>query len=456
MVSYIYKAIMFPKANTDFNLDRHLLVFLQSTPFFAELSRHIAKVPTRAIPTAAVAYNPKDDEFTLFWNPEFFSKLSNSEICGVLTHEFYHLVFGHISVRRKTPPRTWNIATDCAINSIILQSAGKSRNESDEPGSRALPKGCLIPGEKLQLPEGGRELTESETAAFEHFSNLIESFPTMQASEFYFNKLIEDKKNNPDKYPQPGDGEGEGEGIPGADSIDDHSGWDDIDDEKREYIEGKVRSLVEKAQRHADGKSNGWGNIPAELQGEIRRSVSNVVNWRSVLKQFIGSMSRGERSTSIKRINRRYPYIHPGIKRAHTARLLIAIDQSGSVDDEQLGSFFSELGSLTKRTTVDILPFDCSADIKDMFEWKKGTHPKLERVRGGGTDFNAPTAIVNDVKNRGKWDGFLILTDGECGAPDSSRVKRGWVLSKGHELLFETSELKVYVDETKQMTGAWR
>jgi predicted metal-dependent peptidase len=136
--------------------------------------------------------------------------------------------------------------------------------------------------------------------------------------------------------------------------------------------------------------------------------------------------------------------------------LCIAIDQSGSVDDTQLQSFFSELGTLTKRVTVDILPFDCDADEKDIFEWRKGTTPALKRVRGGGTDFNAPTTLINDAKNRGRWDGFLIMTDGMCSAPGPSRVKRGWVLSKGNKLEFSSTELQVFLDDSKPMTGAWR
>ena len=41
------------------NLDRHLISFLQDNPFFAELSRHIQKVPTKDLPTAGVTFNDK-------------------------------------------------------------------------------------------------------------------------------------------------------------------------------------------------------------------------------------------------------------------------------------------------------------------------------------------------------------------------------------------------------------
>jgi predicted metal-dependent peptidase len=435
---------MFSQTETDFSLDRHLISFLQDSPFFAELSRYIRKVPTDDIPTAAVAYDPKFDDLTLYWNPEFFRGMTDQEIRGVLTHEYYHLVFRHISERRKTPAKMWNVATDLAINSII---SGHS--------NMALPDGCLMPGVFPKAPEG-REWTKEEKDAMP-IAALIASFPKDQASEWYFEKLkdkVEEERKKGDNsggIPHP-----DGDPMGGLDSFDDHSAWDEIPEEMKDLVAGKVANAVEKAVKHADSQANGWGNIPAELRDAIRKSVTNIVDWRSVLRQFIGGIARGERTTTIKRINKRYPYIAPGTKRGYVAKLLIAIDQSGSVDDAQLALFFSELSSLTKKVSVTILPFDCAADLRDAFEWKKGTKVEAKRVRGGGTDFNAPTKVANDPKNRGRWDGMLILTDGECSAPGPSRVKRGWVVSPGRKLEFSTNELTITLDPTPKKTGAWR
>lgn len=456
---------MYSICDTEFNLEKHLIVFLQESPFYAELSRHIRKQSTKDLPTAGVTFNKETDELVLLWNPEFFESLSNGEIKGVLLHEFNHLIFGHLAARRREPHKTWNIATDLAINSLIVSQAG-SRRDDDRQDSRVLPREGLIPGQRPYMDaEMLAKAKPEHRAAYEQFADIIASFPMLQTSEWYFFKLQEEAQKNS------GDSEQEkavrrllgGEGddgdmviVIGGDSMDNHDGWDNIPEEMRPYVEGRIKAVLEKAVNHADQQANGWGNMPVSVQAEIRRSISNVVNWRSVLRQFVGSLVRGERTTSIKRINRRYPYIHPGVKRGYTAKLAIAIDQSGSVDDVQLTSFFAELSSLTKRVSVDILPFDTHIDPKDVFEWKKGANPPVKRVRGGGTDFNAPTNFVNDPKNRGKWDGLLIMTDGECSAPDVSRVKRGWVLSKGHKLMFDTNELQVFVDDSKPMSGAWR
>lgn len=494
---------MFSQCETDYNLDRHLIAFLQDTPFFAEMSRYIRKVPTMDLPTAGVAFDQQFDDITMYWNPEFFASLTDAEVRGVLVHEFYHLIFQHISSRLKKPAKMWNVATDLAINSIIVTGENKAI---------ALPKGGLIPGQFPTAP-GEEPLTKEQKAAMP-MATLIESFPHGEASEWYFDRLKEKADQTQQQMqqncPVHGNGKGNNQGQPsesqgdsqnkqdksdkgnkagkkkdkqeasggdqhGAghehaeagekctcggegwlDSMDDHSGWEQIPEELREKVKGQVSNIVEKAVRTADGQANGWGNIPAALREEIRKSVIHVVDWRNVLRNFVGSLERGNSTTTMKRINKRYPYIHPGKKRGYAAKLLVAVDQSGSVSDQMLSLFFGELASLTKRVSVTILPFDYTVADKDMVEWKKGTNPDIKRVRAGGTDFEAPTRFANDPKNRGRWDGMLVLTDGECSKPGPSRIKRGWVLGQGCHLHFPTDEITITLDPNPQKSGAWR
>lgn len=454
----------------DYNFARHLIPFMQECPFYAEISRHVQKRLTYDVPTAAVSFDAKTDELVMWINPCFAGGgtyktrsgkevteegLSNSEIQGVITHEFDHLVYGHLGARRRDPADTDNIAKDLAINSLIVQRFKAPRDLEPGQTARPLPRLALIPGQRPWVdPRHLDAMTPERKKALEHFSDLIEKFPPAKASEWYFNRLLEDQKKNPDKWPKNAKGEIEIVLCP----MDDHDGWDDeseVSQQEQEYIEGRIKAIIEKAVRHADSQ-DGWGNIPAELRDEIRRSVSTIINWRAVLRQFVGSLVRGQRTTTIKRINKRYPYIHPGVKRGYTAKLIIAIDESGSVSDEMLNMFFSELDTLTRKVDITLLHFDCHCTVKDLYEWRKGTRPKLNRVRGGGTDFNAPTNFVNDPKNRGRWDGLLIMTDGQAPAPGPSRIKRGWVLGQGCKLDFASDETQIFLTKDTQVRGAWR
>ena len=482
--------------DVNFNLDKLLIQFLSENAYYAELSRHIRKIPSKDLPTAAVAFDMHRDELTLYWNPEFMKSLTEAQVKGVLKHEFLHLTFLHISARRKQPPQMWNIATDLAINSLI--------NNGNPNDTTHLPEFTLMPGRWFKHPDG-REMTKDEKSAAP-IASLIASMSQNQASEWYFSKLMEtasqmkcpacgkklmsssgDKQdsssggNGDNQNQDPGDkqeGSGcngdheEGEGHSHGDgknpcpvcgsidewinSWDDHGGWDQIPEDMREYVENRIKNVIEKATKHADQQANGWGDIPAEMRDAIRRSVSNIVNWRTVLRQFVGMLMRGASRNSIKKISRKYPYVHPGRTRGYTAKLLISIDQSGSVGDDMLETFFAELGSLTKMTSIDVLPFDCAANEKDIFSWKKGQRPDLKRVKCGGTDFDAPNAIVNDPKNRGRWDGHIVLTDGQAPQPTSSRIKRAWILGKGQKLYFNSDELQIHLDDQPIISGPWR
>ncbi len=460
---------MWKSCESDYNLSRHLIPFLQDVPFYAEISRHITKRFSTDVGTLGVCFDPKEDELSLVVNPYFMGGgtyevkkdnkiitvteegLTNWETRGCLTHEFDHVTFGHLNARRWDPADHSNIAQDLAINSLIVAHAGKPRDLRDgEPIPRPLPKCALIPGQRPWLdPDKFETLKDFQKKASTELCDFIEAQPPLKSSEYYFMKLQEHAKK---KGYKPGDAEA----VVG--SMDDHNGWDGVPEDMREYVEGRVKSIIEKAVRHADSQSEGWGNIPADIREEIRRSISTVVNWRQVLRQFVGSLVRGKRSTSIKRINKKYPYIHPGVKRGYVAKLLIAIDESGSVSDDMLEMFFAELESLTKKVDVTLLHFDCTAEMKHLYEWKKGMRPKLERVKSGGTNFSAPTELANDVRNRGRWDGMLIMTDGCAPKPCASRLKRGWVLGQGCHLEFEKDcdEIQIFLSKERPMSGAWR
>ena len=83
-----------------FNLNMHTARLLMREPFFAALSRRIDKIASTAIPTAGVRVNPDSAQFEMLYNPEFFAQLSDDHKLGILKHEFYHLIFEHVTSRK--------------------------------------------------------------------------------------------------------------------------------------------------------------------------------------------------------------------------------------------------------------------------------------------------------------------------------------------------------------------
>jgi len=407
------------EAGAAFELQPHLVGLLLTEPFFAELIRSITKIRDEKISTAGVCV--KDNDLYLYWNPRFLANLSNPEIVGLLKHECYHLFFEHCTSRRMEPHTVANIATDLAINSIIPEEE--------------LPKCGLIPGKPFDL---SKVKDPKRLEELKKVSDKIASFPKGQSSDWYFSALMED--------PEVQEALGDGEYII---SMDDHEGWEEMSDEEREIVKGKVKDILRKAVRRADG-SNSWGSVPSEVRESLRQLVSDAVNWKRVLQNFVGTSQRLNKSSTLRRLNRKYPYVHPGTQRGHTATVGVFVDMSGSVSDENLEDIYAVLGSLAKKVTFKFYPFDTEVDDKNAFEWRKGQKRPPTRYRAGGTSF---TAVNNFVKkNGGLFDGVIYATDGCAEDPGPSPIRRAWLLVPGLDLPFKehSGDIIVKMDKKSQ------
>ena len=192
-------------------------------------------------------------------------------------------------------------------------------------------------------------------------------------------------------------------------------------------------------------KNNSWGTVSQSVRQDIIDTLSAKVDWKKVLRYFIKTSQKANRSSTIKKINRRYAYVHPGKKVNRVAKIAISIDQSGSVDDNMLALFFAELNKLAKLAEFTVIPFDSAVGEDKVYVWKKGENRKRERVMYGGTDFDAPTAYVNERQ----FDGHIILTDMCAPKPKASKCQRMWMTTPYYAKhpYFQTNERVIAVDD---------
>ena len=378
-----------------FDLNQHMARLLLDEPFFASLSRRIDKRIKPDIKTAGVWISEQTGNFELLYNPEFFASLeSDKERLAILKHEFYHIIFLHVTGRLPEGgmSKKWNYATDLAINGLPDMI-------------NALPKGCLIPGEK---------------------GSMFESFPVGLSADQYYAML-------PDGEGEGSEGQkGEGKGSEGQDGEGDsqgsHDGWGENDSNLSDAVKDIAKERLKNNIREAakDATKKGWGSVGSDMRQEIMDRLSTSVDWRKTLRYFIKTSTRSSKVSSIKRINRRYPRVHAGRKVKRTARIAVAIDQSGSVSDSMLASFFNELDGLAQLAEFTVVPFDTEVDESLVYVWKKGQRRKWERVKCGGTDFNPPTEYVN----KNQFDGMIVLTDMEASKPIACKGQRMWMTTK--------------------------
>jgi predicted metal-dependent peptidase len=410
----------------------HLARYLKEEPFYAALSRHIEKYPTNRIPTAGVCINAQTGTFELLYNPDFFETLSEDEIMIVLKHEFLHLILEHVTGRApdKTLMRMWNHATDLAINSEIFPKENNAQIKN-------LWDMCLLPG---KAP--------------------YQDFVRGHTAEFYFDKIKEkaeeqkqkgqqgqgqDQSGGQNGQPQPGEGEGSG--------FDSHEGWSEdgqnpVPADVRELAKERLRQAMNEAANESNRK-NSWGSVSQSMRKDIIKRLQSKVDWKKVLRYFIKTSQKADKQNSVRKINRRFPYVHAGKKTNRTAKIAIAIDQSGSVSDAMLMTFFAELDNLAELAEFTVIPFDDGVAEDKIYIWKKGQKKKAERVLCGGTDFQKVTDYVN---NAGKYDGLIIATDMCAPKPGPCKAQRLWLVDddNARNPYFKTNE-RVIAVEVKQV-----
>ena len=417
----IRKKIKVSQENIDkFDLQKHLVSLLWDEPFYSRILRSLNKVESAEIPTAGVLC--KDGDITMWWNREFLASLKPQKVKGLLKHECLHLVFKHTTERRKDPFLLWNYAADLAINSII------PRNE--------LPDGGLIPGERLDrlTEEDKKEMKSDSIKYYEELSKLIERLPKNKTSEFYFEKLISNKDIK--KHAESSGDLGLSIGF------DDHDGWDEMSNEEREMLKEKLGQLLKDAVSESNAK--GWGSISAEVAIRLNQMVSNEIKWEDILRRFCGFTRRDDRLSSNKRLNRKYPGIHPGTKKIYKPRIAVYVDESGSMSSSDLEKFYGELNSLSTRTDFYMYKFDAVVDDKEGFLWKKGKRLKIERSMSGGTNFESVTKHA--IKKKKDFDGYIIFTDGCAPKPSISHgLKRCWLVLPDYQLAFKKDKKDILI-----------
>lgn len=435
------------KKMSNFNIDEHIYQLLLDEPYFAALSRNINKVSTQCR-TAGVSFDVDTKNLVLIYDPVFFSLLTDTQMKAVLMHEFFHITLKHLTSRsfltkkqRKKENYNKKIAAISHIANIACDMAINCHLEKIFPDNLEVPEECweyfgLQNSEDKRLKfiiPGRRELEK-----YEKFLNSETYFHQLQKDKDFIDKfkcpicggnVFKDK----DKQEQYQEGQqSQGQYPCNCPNEFFNHNWDNIPEEEREIYEQILKQHIRKAGKEAM-KNHKWGTVPQHIQKKIEKLVKGgLIDWKKLLKNFIGMSVRNDKKSSIMKVNPRFPYKAPGRKSKRMANIAISIDNSGSVSDQMLALVFAELMNLAKKASFTIIHFDASVHEDKIFYWKRGKKIDLKRECCGGTDFNAPTKYVNTHKSPTgmKFDGHIIITDMEASKPVASKCKRMWITTE--------------------------
>ena len=343
-------------------------------PFYGLFLIGLNKEWNESIPTAGVAKH--NINYKLVINPTFWSELSNDHQKGLLWHELLHIVFDHLNLRDSyADKKLFNIAADCELNQYIYE--------------HYLPDGAILPTS---------------------FPNLKLNYKA--GTDYYYNKLQENQ-DDPDVQK-----------MMGAGNM--HATWEEFDnlsESEKKLIKAQAEYQIKEA---AEECLKSRGHLPGEIS-EIYKRITEVTpskfNWKAYLRRFVGNSYVVETKLSRKKLNKRFPDV-PGLKFKPKKHILVAIDTSGSVSNDELVEFFNEIRHIHK-TGTEITVLQCDTQINSIEKY----NPKKDiKVQGrGGTEFDPVLEYYN--KNNKKFTCLVYLTDGECYTTVTPRGRMLWVIS---------------------------
>lgn len=332
------------------------------------------------------------DGYRINFSPVFLESLSNDEVDFVLMHEILHVVLKHCFRGRKVDPYLFNIACDIVVNSNILYSKNMNLKYI------TLEKY----GESMHFAPNGKE-------------------GYLYTAEEVYNMLIKDSLSKKG-----------GKSVKG-DSFDDHSHWEEADDDFT--IDEWEKRVIDAAESSAK-RDTSVGNIPLGVQRYISSLKNASIDWRMLLNDFI-SLEVGDYSFTPPDRRIDGPFFMPDFnemveKEDDPKEILFMIDTSGSVNSSQITQAYSEIkGALEQFTSLtgylgffDYVVYEPQefSSIEDILE----IIPK----GGGGTNFFAVFEYVKNLENKPK--AIIILTDGYATFPKES-VRNGipviWVMN---------------------------
>jgi predicted metal-dependent peptidase len=211
-------------------------------------------------------------------------------------------------------------------------------------------------------------------------------------------------------------------------ALDQHAHWGDfsrLPKTEATVIEHAIEDAVFRSVQRV--KVEQYGTLPAGIRAYIDALIASrkpQVNWRRVLRLFLGSSRRTYLKETLRRPSKRYGTT-PGIKVRRRHRVLVAVDTSGSVRQEELALFFSEIAHIW-RQGAELRVVECDVAIHKTWDYR-GKLPTTVSGRGG-TSFEAPIRYANDDFHP---DALIYFTDGYAPTPTKpSRAPLLWVITR--------------------------
>lgn len=325
------------------------------------------------VPTACT------DGRNTYYGREYMAKQASNKRKGVILHENLHKAFRHTTVWRhlfKENATIANMACDYVINIMIMDG---------DHSFVSLPEGALLDYKYKGLDAGTvyRMIKEEAKGGTVHVKRV---------------------------------GDQEGKDVPVVEvsnGLDEHD-WESAEGMTNEEKEALAKDIDQALRQGAILAGKMSANVPREISEVLEAKV----DWREAMREFVTSFCVDKDESTWRRPSRRWigqDVYMPSMIGESVGRIVIGIDMSGSIGDEEVGQFLGEVKKIcdtVKPEGIDLLYWDTRVCQHEKYEQDQldnlisSTKPR----GGGGTD---PQCIVDYMNNKKiKAECAVILTDG--------------------------------------------
>lgn len=310
------------------------------------------------------------DGKTIAYSSDFVNSLNLGQVKTFCAHEAGHNMLCHHIRRGNRNPKKWNMAGDYVVNGLLLAD-GFER----------------IPGMLYNHAYDG------------------------MSTEAVYSMLPDDQEgDDTDADNDPG-GCGEVRDLPGKD------GRSPSPSEISQAEQEAKISTIQAAQQ-----AKVMGNLPESVRRLVNDMLSPAVDWKEALRRFVDHTAKNDYTWQLP--NRRFignDLYLPSLRSDNLGSIVVAVDTSGSVDQDMINQFAAELTAILQDYKTDCTVIYCDSEIANVehFTWED-LPLKLSPAGGGGTNFNPPFAYVEENDLAPKC--LIYLTDMAGEFPASAPV----------------------------------
>lgn len=303
------------------------------------------------------------------YNPTFIESCSKDELMFILTNCVMHHILSHQQRKLKRKGNLWQLATDFAINNLLKKSG-------------------------LKIPKGANYNNDFKNMYSEEIYEIL-----LEQNNFDSSNAFDDKSDKSNNTLVNTDEQKNDSVFGNLDNV-----KEDLDERDEDNWDYAANLAKEVAQRKS--------LMPSGFERFAKKMKVKNIDWRFELYNAINRHMRNN-----------YAFMPPNKKHIHrgialpsltsdTLSLVVAIDTSGSIQEELLGTFIEEFKSIMQNfPSISIELIIADAKVHGHYSFRGGDKLDFPLKGGGGTDYRPVFDFVDS--NLPMSSMLLYFTDGQ-------------------------------------------